>query len=230
MLEREREQVAAASRRLAAEGLVARHRRATSARARGDRGRDHADRRACWRSSSAEQVDGRRPRRRRRRRRARADLRARPAPRRLPPLRAPGAVVHTHAPMATALVVRARRAAVRPLPDAAARRARCAWRPTRRSARPSSPSRVLDALEGRTAALMANHGAIAYGADARRRGRATAAARVGLHRLLARARRSAAARARRGERAAGGRRPRVERGYGDQPRAGGRGRGRMSDG
>ena len=60
------------------------------------------------------------------------------------------------------------------------------WRPTPPSARRTWPRRVLDALEGHTAALMANHGAIAYGARRRCGRRALAAARVGVRGLLAR--------------------------------------------
>ena len=72
-----------------------------------------------------------------------------------------GAVVHPRADGACAVV--------RPddeLPcvhsDAGVRRRR-AGRPTARSARPSWPEAVVAALEGKTAALMANHGAIAPG-------------------------------------------------------------------
>jgi len=75
-----------------------------------------------------------------------------------------GAVVHTHAPMATALSC-----VVDVLPcvhyhmlqlGGDVRVARYATFGT-----PELAAAVLDALEGRTAALMANHGAIAYGPD-----------------------------------------------------------------
>ena len=72
-----------------------------------------------------------------------------------------GAVVHTHAPNATALACVLEELPGRPLRDAAARRRR----PRRslrdlRHARSSPPPRST-ALEGRNAALLANHGTIA---------------------------------------------------------------------
>jgi len=76
-----------------------------------------------------------------------------------------GAVVHTHAPMATALacvledelpcVHYAMLALGGPVPIA----------PYRTFGTPELAEAVLQALEGKTAALMANHGAIAYGPD-----------------------------------------------------------------
>lgn len=79
---------------------------------------------------------------------------------------ATGAVVHTHAPMATAIAC----ALEGELPcvhytmlqlGGAVRIA-----PYRTFGTPELAEAVLDALEGRTAALMANHGAIAHGQDA----------------------------------------------------------------
>jgi L-fuculose-phosphate aldolase len=76
----------------------------------------------------------------------------------------PAAVVHTHAPMATALSC-----VLQELPvvhyqmlllGGPVRVARYATFGT-----PELAQSVIEALEGRTAALMANHGAIAYGAD-----------------------------------------------------------------
>jgi L-fuculose-phosphate aldolase len=76
-----------------------------------------------------------------------------------------GAVVHTHAPMATALSC-----VIDELPCvhygllALGGTVRVA--PYRTFGTPELADAVLDALDGRTAALMANHGAIAYAADA----------------------------------------------------------------
>jgi L-fuculose-phosphate aldolase len=76
-----------------------------------------------------------------------------------------GAVVHTHAPLATALSC-----VIEELPPVhygmllfggAVRVA-----PYRTFGSPELAAAVLDALEGKTAALMANHGAIAYAASA----------------------------------------------------------------
>jgi L-fuculose-phosphate aldolase len=75
-----------------------------------------------------------------------------------------GAVVHTHSPMATALSC-----VLDELPCvhygllALGGAVRVA--PYRTFGTPELAETVLDALEGKTAALMANHGAIAYGAD-----------------------------------------------------------------
>ena len=75
-----------------------------------------------------------------------------------------GAVVHTHSPMATALSC-----VLDELPCvhygllALGGAVRVA--PYRTFGTPELAESVLDALEGKTAALMANHGAIAYGAD-----------------------------------------------------------------
>lgn len=75
-----------------------------------------------------------------------------------------GAVVHTHAPMATALST-----VVEELPlvhyemlllGGAVRVA-----PYRTFGTPELASAVLDALDGRTAVIMANHGTVTYGAD-----------------------------------------------------------------
>ena len=93
-----------------------------------------------------------------------------------------GAVVHTHAPIGDRAVLRARRAAGASTTRCSRSAARSASRRTPRSAPRSSPRSPLDALEGRTAALMANHGAIAFGPDLDDRGRARAAARVGVRR------------------------------------------------
>ena len=82
-----------------------------------------------------------------------------------------GAVVHTHAPMATALSCVRRRGAVRALRDAAAWAAPCRVAPYATFGTPELAASVLDALEGRTAALMANHGTLAYGRRPRRGGR-----------------------------------------------------------
>ena len=77
-----------------------------------------------------------------------------------------GAVVHTHAPVATAL------SCVRGLEEVPCVHyemlllggtVRVA--PYATFGSPELASSVLDALDGRTAALMANHGAVAYGAD-----------------------------------------------------------------
>ena len=75
-----------------------------------------------------------------------------------------GAVVHTHAPMATALAC-----VVDELPcvhytmEALGGTVRVA--PYRRFGTPELADAVLDALEDRTAALMANHGAVVLGRD-----------------------------------------------------------------
>jgi L-fuculose-phosphate aldolase len=76
-----------------------------------------------------------------------------------------GAVVHTHAPMATALacVLEDELPAVHYQMLVLGGAVRVA--PYRTFGTPELAEVVLDALEGHTAALMANHGAIAYGAD-----------------------------------------------------------------
>ena len=94
-------------------------------------------------------------------------------------------MVHTHAPMATALscVLEGELPCVHyqmlllggSVPVA----------PYATFGTPELAAAVLDALEGQTAALMANHGAITYGHGPRRRRGGLAAARVGLHGLLA---------------------------------------------
>ena len=108
-----------------------------------------------------------------------------------------GAVVHTHSPVATALSCVLDEVPARALRDAGPRRSRCGWRPTRPSARRSWPAHVLDALEGKTAALMANHGALVHAADMAAAVDLRSAARVGLHGLLARGHAGYAAHARR---------------------------------
>ena len=76
-----------------------------------------------------------------------------------------GAVVHTHAPMATALSC-----VIDELPcvhyGLLALGGDVKVAPYRTFGTPELAEAVLDALEGRTAALMANHGALAYAADA----------------------------------------------------------------
>ena len=104
-------------------------------------------------------------------------------------------------------LVRARRAALRPLLDAAARRdgAGGALRDLRHAR--AGARRCCDALEGRTRGADGQPRRHRLRpSDARRRGRAVAAARVGLHGLLARRAGRRAARARRGGARGGGRR------------------------
>jgi L-fuculose-phosphate aldolase len=161
MLEREREQVAAASRRLAAEGLVLGTAGNLSAR--------DGDRVAVTPTGATlaelepEQVTV-------------VDLDGNVLDGELEPTSElglhlgvfrryePGAVVHTHAPMATALSC-----VLEELPcvhyqmlllGGSVRVARYATFGT-----PELAASVIEALEGRTAALMANHGSIAHGAD-----------------------------------------------------------------
>ena len=108
-----------------------------------------------------------------------------------------GAVVHTHSPMATALscvldevpcVHYGMLQLGGPVPVA----------PYETFGTPELAAAVLDALEGKRAALMANHGAIVHAGDVGRGARPGAAARVGVHGLLARRRDRRAARSRRG--------------------------------
>jgi L-fuculose-phosphate aldolase len=161
MLEREREQVAAASRRLAAAGLVLGTAGNLSAR--------DGDRVAVTPTGATlaelepEQVTV-------------VDLDGNVLDGELEPTSElglhlgvfrryePGAVVHTHAPMATALSC-----VLEELPcvhyqmlllGGSVRVARYATFGT-----PELAASVIEALEGRTAALMANHGSIAHGAD-----------------------------------------------------------------
>ena len=77
-----------------------------------------------------------------------------------------GAVVHTHAPIATALscVLEGDLPCVHYQMLLLGGSVRVA--PYATFGTPELAASVLDALEGRTAALMANHGAIAYGGDA----------------------------------------------------------------
>ena len=161
MLEREREQVAAASRRLAAEGLVVGTAGNVSARA-GDRVAITPTG-AVLAELEPDQVSV-------------VDLDGAPVGGDLAPTSElalhlgvyrrydAGAVVHTHAPMATALSL-----VIDELPcvhyqmlllGGTVRVAPYATFGT-----PELAEGVLDALDGRTAALMANHGAIAYAAD-----------------------------------------------------------------
>src|SRR5215212_2979165 len=75
-----------------------------------------------------------------------------------------GAVVHTHAPVATALSI-----VVDELPcvhyEMLALGGAIRVAPYRTFGTPELAELVLDALQGRTAALMANHGALVYGGD-----------------------------------------------------------------
>ena len=141
--------------------------------------------------------DGRGPRRPAGRRRARADLRARAPPRRLPPLRRRRRRPHARA-MATALSC-----VLDELPCVhygmlLLGGTGAAWRPTRRSARPSWRARCSTRSRAGRAALMANHGAIVHAARPRRARSSCAPARVGVHGLLARRGDRRAARAGRG--------------------------------
>jgi L-fuculose-phosphate aldolase len=161
MLEREREQVAAASRRLAAAGLVLGTAGNLSARD-GDRVAVTPTG-ATLAELASEQVTV-------------VDLDGNVLDGELEPTSElglhlgvfrryePGAVVHTHAPMATALSC-----VLEELPcvhyqmlllGGSVRVARYATFGT-----PELAASVIEALEGRTAALMANHGSIAHGAD-----------------------------------------------------------------
>jgi L-fuculose-phosphate aldolase len=162
MLEREREQVAAACRRLAAEGLVIGTAGNVSARA--DQAVAISPTGAVLADLTPEQVTI-------------VDLEGRVVAGDLEPTselglhlgvyrhHGAGAVVHTHAPMATALSC-----VLDELPcvhyqmlllGGSVRVAPYATFGT-----PELAESVIRALEGRTAALMANHGAIAYAADA----------------------------------------------------------------
>jgi L-fuculose-phosphate aldolase len=162
MLEREREQVAAACRRLAAEGLVIGTAGNVSARA--DQAVAISPTGAALADLTPEQVTI-------------VDLEGRVVAGDLEPTselglhlgvyrhHGAGAVVHTHAPMATALSC-----VLDELPcvhyqmlllGGSVRVAPYATFGT-----PGLAESVIRALEGRTAALMANHGAIAHAADA----------------------------------------------------------------
>ena len=161
MLELEREAVAAACRRLAADGLVLGTAGNVSARAGEEVAISPTG--AALAAVSPEQISV-------------VDLDGRVAAGDLEPTSeldlhlgvyhryAAGAVVHTHAPMATALSC-----VLDEVPclhyqmlllGGSVRVARYATFGT-----PELAEEVLEALEGRTAALMANHGAIAYGQD-----------------------------------------------------------------
>jgi L-fuculose-phosphate aldolase len=162
ILEREREQVAAACRRLAAEGLVVGTAGNVSARA-GERVAISATG-AVLADATAEQVTV-------------VDMDGRVVGGELAPTSEldlhlgvyrrydAGAVVHTHAPMATALscVLDEELPCVHYqmlLLGGPVRVARYATFGT-----PELAQSVLEALDGRTGALMANHGAITHGAD-----------------------------------------------------------------
>src|SRR5919109_418010 len=161
MLEREREAVAAACRRLAAEGLVVGTAGNVSARAGEEGGINPTG--AALGAVSPQQISV-------------VDLDGRMVAGDLEPTSelglhlgvyrryAAGAVVHTHAPMATALSC-----VIDELPcvhyqmllfGGSVRVAPYATFGT-----PELAESVLEALEGKTAALMANHGAIAYAPD-----------------------------------------------------------------
>ena len=96
-----------------------------------------------------------------------------------------GAVVHTHSPVATALSC-----VIDELPSvhyamlALGGSVRVA--PYATFGTPELAALVVEALEGKTAALMANHGALVHGADVPGRAGARAPSRVVLHGLLAR--------------------------------------------
>ena len=96
-----------------------------------------------------------------------------------------GAVVHTHAPIATALAcVLDELPVVHYQMLALGGPVRVA--PYATFGTPELAELTLDALEGRTAALMANHGAIAYRPDLDVAVRAVRAARMGVRAVLAR--------------------------------------------
>ena len=175
----EREAVAAAARRLAVEGLVL---GTAGQRERGGRRRarrDHADRRRPWPSSS--------PSRSRSSTAPGASSRARSS--RPPSSTSTSASTSASTPARWSTPTRRwrpRSPACSTSFPASTTRCCCSAGPsasprTRPSARPELASAVGEALEGRTAALMANHGAVVYAADARGRGRELAAARVGVH-------------------------------------------------
>ena len=83
-----------------------------------------------------------------------------------------GAVVHTHAPMATALST-----VLEELPmvhyEMLLLGGPVRVAPYRTFGTPELAEAVLDALDGRTAAIMANHGTVTYGADVAAAARAT---------------------------------------------------------
>jgi L-fuculose-phosphate aldolase len=161
-LEAEREQVAAACRRLAAEGLVVGTAGNVSARS-GDRVAISATG-AVLADATAEQVTV-------------VDLDGEVVGGELEPTSEldlhlgvyrrydTGAVVHTHAPMATALscVLEEELPCVHYQMLLLGGPVRIA--PYATFGTPELAASVLDALDGRTAALMANHGAIVHGAD-----------------------------------------------------------------
>ena len=182
MLEREREQVAASARRLAALGLTLGTAGNVSMRA-GERilvtptgavlERVRADEISI--------VD----RRRRVARRAAADLRAGAASRRLRPLWAGRGRPRARAGRDGAGVACSTRS--RPSITRWSSSADRSGSPaTRRSARVELATATLDAMHGRTAVLMANHGTLTYGDDLEPGRRPRAAVGVGLHAVLAR--------------------------------------------
>ena len=161
-LDREREQVAAACRRLAAEGLVVGTAGNVSARA-GERVAISATG-AVLADATADQVTV-------------VDLEGRVVGGELEPTSElylhlgvysrydAGAVVHTHAPTATALscVLEGELPCIHYQMLLLGGPVRVA--PYETFGTPELAASVLDALDGRTAALMANHGAITHGAD-----------------------------------------------------------------
>ena len=101
--------------------------------------------------------------------------------------RGPGAVVHTHAPMATALSC-----VLDELPcvhyEMLALGGPVRVAPYATFGTPELAASVVEALEDRTAALMANHGAVTWGPDLEAALRATEVLEWGCARLLARGR------------------------------------------
>jgi L-fuculose-phosphate aldolase len=161
VLEREREQVAAAARRLAADGLV--HGTSGNLSARAGECVAVTPTGAVLAELEPEQVTV-------------VDLDGRVVDGALAPTSeadlhlgvyrryGAGAVVHTHAPMATALST-----VLDELPcvhyEMLLLGGTVRVAPYRTFGTPELAAAVLDALEGRTAALLANHGTVAFGAD-----------------------------------------------------------------
>jgi L-fuculose-phosphate aldolase len=160
-LEREREQVAAAARRLAADGLV--HGTSGNLSARSGEHVAVTPTGAVLAELEAEQVTV-------------VDLDGRVVDGRLAPTSEAdlhlgvyrrydaGAVVHTHAPVATALST-----VLDELPcvhyEMLMLGGTVRVAPYRTFGTPELAAAVLDALDGRTAALLANHGTVTFGAD-----------------------------------------------------------------
>jgi L-fuculose-phosphate aldolase len=161
VLEREREQVAAAARRLAADGLV--HGTSGNLSARSGEHVAVTPTGAVLAELEAEQVTV-------------VDLDGRVVDGRLAPTSEAdlhlgvyrrydaGAVVHTHAPVATALST-----VLDELPcvhyEMLMLGGTVRVAPYRTFGTPELAAAVLDALDGRTAALLANHGTVTFGAD-----------------------------------------------------------------